>query len=403
MHPRSFPYFLILIVGFCSAPRGVRAQEALPDPAKPGPFPVGVTTMMFVDHARTDEATGGPRSLLTEIWYPATDDARELPKNRFSDFLLRGTHPALNLALQVAFKTKIPELDVKFQNFAVRDARVRDGKFPLLLFSHGNGGVRTQSTFWCDHLASHGYIVVSPDHTGNSAVTVVDGKLVLGKPTFRQASAKHRPLDLRFLIDTMTRLNAGADSRFTGRIALDQIGAAGHSFGGFTVGMAINDEPRIKAIVPMSPVFGERKNFSTPVLVLLGTEDATIGVKGNDKAREYFRQSTGPRALVEILNGGHYSFSDMFQVRPDFGDGVGSGKRITREGEPVDFLPMTDTYEIINAYSVAFLGIYVRGQNGYRDFLKTNHYPGKIILEYFPEPVAPPANATGVGASPAAP
>jgi len=39
----------------------------LPDPEKPGPYPVGVTTILCVDNSRTDAVTGGPRSLMTEI------------------------------------------------------------------------------------------------------------------------------------------------------------------------------------------------------------------------------------------------------------------------------------------------------------------------------------------------
>lgn len=57
----------------------------------PGPFPVGVTTMQLDDLSRKDQ--DGPRSLQTEIWYPAAEETRELPRNRFSEFLGRGVIP----------------------------------------------------------------------------------------------------------------------------------------------------------------------------------------------------------------------------------------------------------------------------------------------------------------------
>ncbi|MFO0946110.1 MAG: prolyl oligopeptidase family serine peptidase [Planctomycetota bacterium] len=366
------------------------------DPRQPGPYPVGVTTMTLVDHSRVDPATQGPRTLLTEIWYPATDETKDLPKNQFSDFLLRGTNPALNLALQIGFKANVEELNKRFTNLAVRDARVREGKFPLILFSHGNGGIRQQSTFLCDYLASHGYVVMSPDHTGNAAVTVVDGKLVTNKPALRAASAEDRPKDLSFLIDCMTQMNKGSDSRFAGKVDLDRIGAAGHSFGGYTVGMVINAEPRIKAIVPLSPVFGKRENFTTPVLVILGTEDATIGVKGNDNARAFFEESKGPHYLVEILDGGHFTFSDMFQIKPDFGDGIGKGKRITKPEEPIEYLGMKESYEIINSYSTAFFGKYVKGMTEYDRFLASNEFPQWIAYKAIAEP-SPQTEAVGNG------
>ena len=36
---------------------------------EPGPYPVGVTTMQFDDHSRTDPTSGGPRRLQTEVWH----------------------------------------------------------------------------------------------------------------------------------------------------------------------------------------------------------------------------------------------------------------------------------------------------------------------------------------------
>ena len=64
--------------------------EELPDPEAPGPYPVGATTIQLDDHGRVDPETGGPRQLLTEIYYPAAEDARFLPKSKFSEFILRG-------------------------------------------------------------------------------------------------------------------------------------------------------------------------------------------------------------------------------------------------------------------------------------------------------------------------
>src|SRR5439155_87759 len=53
---------------------------------------------------------------------------------------------------------------------AFRNVARAPGPFPLVLFSHGNGGIRFQSLFLCAHLASHGYVVASPDHRGDTFV-----------------------------------------------------------------------------------------------------------------------------------------------------------------------------------------------------------------------------------------
>jgi len=336
--------------------------------------------MLLVDHSRTDASTEGPRSLVTEIWYPATDDSRDLPKNKFSDFFLKGKNAKLNGMLTFAFKVQLKDIDTTFKNFAVRDARVRDGVFPLIVFSHGNGGIRSQNAFWSDHMASHGYIVMSPDHTGNSALTAIDNEVIPYNNEGRSASAVDRPRDLMFLIDTMTRMNNGADSRFVGKVDLEHVGASGHSFGGYAAAAVADMDPRIDAIAPMAAVGRERTNYNCPAMVLLATEDATIGINGNARIRQYYDESKGPRYLVEIVKGGHYSFTEMYQVDPDFGDGVGKGKRIT-DGEEIEYISMQHAFEITNSYTTAFFGRYLKGVTGYDEYLAANHYPDDIIYK----------------------
>ena len=358
------------------------AAGDLPDPAKPGPYPVGVTTMMLVDHSRTDVATeGGPRSLMTEIWYPATDDTRGLSPNRLIDFYANG-HPAAAAMMKLAFNADLLALDKTFENFAVRDARVRDGVFPLLLFSHGNGGMRSQSVFWCEHLASHGYIVMAPDHTGNCLITFIDGEPIVFNDSEdgRAIAAEDRPKDLSFLIDSMDRMNKGNDSRFFGKVGLDRIGVAGHSFGGYATTAVADQDPRVKAIAPMAGVARTRTRYDCPVMVVMATEDDTIGLDGNERVRGYYNESKGARYLVEFKNGGHYSFTEMFQFNPAFGDGVGTGKRITN-GEPITYVPMDVVFRLTNAYTTAFFGRYLKGLTGYDDYLAENHNPSELYAK----------------------
>jgi hypothetical protein len=78
--------------------------------------------------------------------------------------------------------------------------------------------------------------------------------------------------------------------------------------------------------------------------------------------------------LLELKNGGHYSFTDMFKINKNFGDGVGAGKR-RDTNEPFEFTGMETTYKIINSYSIAFLGYYLKGETSYLTFLSENHWP----------------------------
>lgn len=356
------------------------AEPDAPAPEKPGVYPVGVTTMQFTDYARTDALTKKPRSLLTEIWYPATDETQGLPKNRLMDFLMRGTDPALPILLQAGFNLDANELDKRFKNTAVRDARIRDGLFPLIVFSHGDGGLRFQNTFLCEHLASHGYIVAAPDHTGNAAITYVDGQLVAYDASSRKQAETDRPLDIVFLINTFQRLNSGADSRFLARIDMEKIAAAGHSFGGYTSTCVAGQDPRIKAILPLAGVAEDKADCPCPVMLMLATEDKTMGLDGDAQIRKYYDTAKGPRYLVEFKNAGHFSFTEVYQFKPDFGDGVGTGKRLA-SGESVAYITMDVMYPLVNGYATAFFGKYLKGIDAYDAYLKENHNPDELLYK----------------------
>jgi predicted dienelactone hydrolase len=355
------------------------------NPQSPGPFPVGVTTKVFIDSSRTDALTKEPRTLVTEIWYPATDNARTLPKASFTDFIPGGVTPELEFMLKAAYKLTSADLNRGFSTVAARDAKIRDGRFPLVLFSHGNRGLRFQNTFWCDYLASHGYIVVSPDHTGNAGLTIIKGKLVLYQGTERDRSAEDRPKDLAFIIDQLTSLNARAssegDSRFMGKLDLEKIAASGMSFGSYTAIKLADRDPRVKAVIGMAYAPPEgHTNVAIPTLLMLGEEDQTIEAKGNAAIRSNFEAHRGPTLLLELKRGGHFSFTDMFKINPNHGDGVGTGKRKST-GETITFASMETTYGIINSYSVAFLGAYLRGDKEYLKFLVENAWPKELEMK----------------------
>lgn len=374
---------LLLWIAMLLAPLGASsatAQAGPPEPRLAGPFPVGVTTTVFIDSSRTDNVTKQPRTLVTEIWYPATDGAREMPKNKYSDFIPGGVTPEIDELIAKTYKMSASEVDKLYWNESHRNAPVREGRFPLVVFSHGNGGSRHQNTFWCDHLASHGYVIVSADHTGNAKWTIIDGKPIMSQSAERGNSAKDRPLDVSFLLDQMIRWDAGADPRFAGRIDTEHTAVAGMSFGSFTAHWAADREPRFKAVVAMSGAPLSHTNLTVPSLRMLGTEDRTLGVLGNALIRDNHAKHTGPSFLLELKNGGHYSFTDVFKVSKNFGDGIGSGKRRDTD-EPFEFTSMELTYTIVNSYSVAFLGYFLKGQKEYGSFLSENHWPETMIWD----------------------
>ena len=93
------------------------------EPFARGPHPVGVRSADLVDDGRG-------RRLTVEVWYPAA-----------AQYQRRDVDPETcdRYELLAGFPLVTQE--------AVRDAAPAGGAFPLVVFSHGYGGHRRQSTF----------------------------------------------------------------------------------------------------------------------------------------------------------------------------------------------------------------------------------------------------------------
>ena len=191
MRPRSRPLLLAPLLFLFLLGTGPGSCEFVGRPDEPGPFPVGRTSFEIVD------ATRGDRTLPVDVWYPAVDDGS--PASAY-DLLLAAIVSPLALA----------------------DPPVAPGPLPLLIFSHGSGGVRFQSYFLTELLASHGFVVAAPDHVGNSATDI----FLPVPPPFE---TKDRPLDVSFLITRMLEKSADPNDPFFGRLDGVRIGVLGHS------------------------------------------------------------------------------------------------------------------------------------------------------------------------------
>lgn len=373
----------------------------------PGPYPVGVTSLQLDDHSRQDPE-GGPRSLQTEIWYPAGEEARELPRNRFSEFLGRGTIPGSIEAAEASdaiggYRSglTIAELDDSWSNLAVRDARLRDpaqeigGKplkdgWPLVIFSHGSGAYRASYIFWTEFLASQGFIVAACDHPGSARYTQVNGRVIKpgGPRSERSQMEADRPLDVLFLLDSLAKLTDGQDSRFAGRVDVNRCALTGMSFGGWTAAAALEfNDPRVKAALLMCPslmsaegrLTKERTNLHTPLMVMIGTEDTVIGTEGNALCRDFVKKPEGCSFLMEIKRGGHCSFTSCDLYNPAYGNGIGESTSLSSPGSMYMPLEISKQHEIINGYGLAFLDKFIRGGSG--SFLTENHYPDELVYK----------------------
>lgn len=364
---------IVLVLGAaCSAPPPPPPEDVLPfeeasasaapDPAKFGPYPVGVRTVTYEDTGRR-KPDGTPRKLVTEIWYPAVQSSRGQPTVSYDIFQV--FTPEQQAAIGVG---TIPLL----QTAAVRDAEPArlHGKFPLIVFAHGQAAIRWQSTYYTVLLASHGYIVVSTDHEGGTLYDVVRGQLqnvAVGVET--------RPADVIYLINRFTRLKEG--DPLYGLIDADRIGVTGHSFGALTSLRVAATDDRVKAIVPQAPVdanlawlgISQPVVLDIPIHIQAAHDDRTLPWDTNIKpSLEVIRD---PLWLLDITHGGHFTFSDLcaFDLA-SIADRVmldipgADVRKVLEDGCGPTSPPASVAQPLINHFAVAFFNAKLKGSEG---------------------------------------
>jgi predicted dienelactone hydrolase len=104
---------------------------------------------------------------------------------------------------------------------------------PLAIISHGLNSDRQSYAYLAEHLASYGFGVVVPEHSGSNKQqfqSLLAGK---GGDIVEPAEFLDRPLDIQFVLDILQKLSQ-TDARFQNKLNLQQVGMIGQSFGGYT-------------------------------------------------------------------------------------------------------------------------------------------------------------------------
>ncbi len=342
----------------------VAPDASLAPPAEPGPHAVGRTTLELDDGSRS-------RPLVADVWYPADADAVGDPS--IYQFI-----PGIEFASESA----LAEVPV-----------AADGPYPLVIYSHGSGGLRYVASFFTELLASHGVVVASVDHVGNTAV-----ELVAGGDVDRDQIAYDRVLDVEFLIDQMLAASSAGEGLLSGSVDPERIGVSGHSFGGFTafaaVGGYTNDlgtvpgDDRIDAVVAMAPASelnstDELEAVDVPTLLVSGTRDETTPIDP-DTEKAWELVSGRPLWRVDITDAGHQSFTDVCsyqELLPTLDAPqvlIEAVDEYASEGCTDELVPIDDAHVLINRNSVAFLLAYVAGESDYEAFL-AQEVPGEVV------------------------
>ena len=214
---RMFFMVLLIIPMMFFAADEFLIGDALPDApllAYRGEFNVGVRTIEIVDLDRLDilnysNENKNPeydRPLTVEIWYPC-----EIPDNRMEK--------------TVYVDEQFVDDAIVFTGRALRNAKPVDGKFPLIIVSHGYPGTRFMMSYLTENMASKGYVVAAISHTEST----VREKLGFS------STLLNRPLDVLFTLNEIERFSNEKDSFLYQLADTENVGLVGYSMGGYGI------------------------------------------------------------------------------------------------------------------------------------------------------------------------
>jgi len=303
----------IILVGSTLLLDSILPVFQLPTPS--GEYGIGTVTFELTDDNRNEtftEPSNDHRRILIKAWYPSDDvagyamapyvDSIEqfstgiqqswgFPTIMTSHFALIRTHSYVNAPLS---------LD--------------EPSYPVLIFSHGYGGLIMQDTVLMEELASNGYIVFSISHCYEAAVTSFpDGSVIYEASEEMYANISNSlqiwANDTVFLVDQLEIAdNPDIPSILHDGMDLTLIGAFGHSFGGTTAEEVALTDPRIDVGISFDSPHGEKAktlNMTKPFMLMFGPS------YGNPEMNDPVYLNSTSTCYGLYINGTmHHNFAD---------------------------------------------------------------------------------------------
>ena len=179
---------------------------------------------------------------------------------------------------------------------------VADGRFPLILFSHGLDGTYDTYPGPISKLVQAGFIVAAPEYPHSKKGSVTN---------FDDAYKGRQSLDASQVITNVLARDTAAGDKFFGHVnAAAGVGAAGHSLGGVTTSglLGLKRDTRITGAVLYAPQgIGIPTGPAVKVLFQHGDGDTVLTYASGRSAYNAI-PSSWPKAFLTHLGGGHWQY-----------------------------------------------------------------------------------------------
>ncbi|WP_250007434.1 acetylhydrolase [Actinoplanes sp. M2I2] len=350
-------------------------------PAPTGPYPIGTVALHLVDRSRPDPVAGPGhyRELMVSLWYPARDAARHPRAVWMSDPLLRDL---LEFNGIPSAAVGGPPITAGRVGAPVRRA---GGPLPVVVYSPEAHDQRADTTIVVQELASHGYLVVTVDHTYDAFVEFPDGRRLAPIDGEHSLGAPDFAADIPYVLDCVDGLAAGRNPDADGKPlpagligAPDprRIGMFGTSKGGTATALVMGVDPRVRAGLsldaPMEPLV--TADLDRPFMLM--TADYT---RATAPVAQFWSHLTGWKLNVQARGAIHNAYDDYQFLLPQIGAALGWSEKVLRSW--IGKLPPGRAVRIQQAYPLAFFDLHLRHQ---RQRLLEGPSPAFREMRYLP-------------------
>ncbi|WP_244200619.1 alpha/beta hydrolase family protein [Micromonospora arborensis] len=340
------------------------ARLTLPRPT--GPYRVGTVPLHLVDRSQPDPLAGPGRyrELMVSVWYPARD-VRRYP---LAPWMTPASMRMLLASAGFAPDAALAPLTAGHEGAPVRHSGRR---LPVVLYSHGSGSHRSDTTIVVQELVSHGYVVVTVDHTYDGVGEFPDGRVTVQEEDFDSTPWTYTR-DVRFVLDQITDLATGGNpdvdhaplpAGLGAALDLSRIGMFGWSKGGTATALTMGTDRRIRAGLSLDGPMVSQPLPATDLYRPFMLMTAAFTRAAEPAVAEFFTHLRGWRLNIQAAEAVHSSYGDNQWLIPQLARVIGmSGKELAGL---VGTLDPARAVRIGQAYPLAFFDRHLRHRGGH--------------------------------------